>query len=340
MRNPAGSRRDRRSAVTVGQAGEAGTIAAIRSAAPSALNGDDAAVLDVYAPNSRHVCTTDILVQDRHFSFRYSSPYEVGIKAITQNFADIQAMGARPTAVLMAIATPTELPLAHIHELARGINDAASPWSAELVGGDVVRSKDLVISITALGELVGPAPALTLDGAAVGDRVIASGVIGHSAAGLAILEHFGSRRAVPADDAVLSELVDWHCAPRLTPGRGSGARAAKVNSLTDNSDGLIRDAAMIAERSGVCIDFAAAAIAPDEKLLHAAERTGQDPWRWVLTGGEDHTLVGTTSQTHLPAGYRVIGSVVAVSEDAEVVDPPAVTVDGRSPRYRDGWESL
>ena len=94
-----------REQLTVAQAGEARTIAAIRTAA-SSLNGDDAAVLEVTAPNSRHVCSTDILVQGRHFDFRYSLPLEVGIKAVTQSFADIQAMGARPTAVLLAIATP------------------------------------------------------------------------------------------------------------------------------------------------------------------------------------------------------------------------------------------
>ena len=96
---------------TVEQAGEAGTIAAIRSAAPSSINGDDAAVLDSTASNSRQVCSTDILVRGRHFRFRYSSPFEVGVKAVSQNFADIQAMGGRPTALLLAIATPGDMEL-------------------------------------------------------------------------------------------------------------------------------------------------------------------------------------------------------------------------------------
>lgn len=322
---------------TVEEAGEAGIIAAIRSAAPSSLNGDDAAVLEATASNARQVCTTDILVRDRHFSFDYSTPFEVGVKAVSQNFADIQAMGARPTALLLGIATPGDIPLDTVAELARGINDAAAPWGAELVGGDVVKSKDLVLSLTALGELGGPAPALTLDGAGVGHRVIASGPIGYSAAGLDVLLHFGSRKAVPQDDAILQELVEWHCAPRLTVGRGATARAAGASSMTDNSDGLVADLSVIAQRSGVCIDLDRLAISPDAKLLHAAERTGIDPWKWVLTGGEDHTLVGTTD-ARLPATYRPIGMVRTLN-DADM-NAPFVTVDGVRPAYTTGWESL
>ena len=322
---------------TVEQAGEAGTIAAIRSAAPSSINGDDAAVLDSTASNSRQVCSTDILVRGRHFRFRYSSPFEVGVKAVSQNFADIQAMGGRPTALLLAIATPGDMELETISELARGIHSAAAPFGAELVGGDVVRSKDLVISLTALGELGGPAAALTLDGAGVGHQVIATGPIGYSAAGLCILEHFGSRKSVPQDDHILQKLVSWHCAPELEPGRGTVARAAGASSMTDNSDGLVADLSVIAQRSGVSIDLNPEALAPDEMLLHATERTGVDPWKWVLTGGEDHTLVGTTD-SRLPANYRPIGMVRRLADD----DPNAafVTVGGEKPAYTKGWQSL
>ena len=331
-----------RTSLTVAEAGEAATIAAIRNAAPSSLNGDDAAVLEPAGTNSRHVCSTDILVQGRHFTFDYSTPWEVGVKAVTQNFADIQAMGARPTAILMAIATPGDLPLQTVADIARGIDEAASPWAAELVGGDVVTSKDLVISITAMGELSGPAAALTLDGAGVGQRIIASGPIGYSAAGLAILRHYGSRKAIPADDPILNELADWHCAPRLQPGRGSVARATGASAMTDNSDGLIVDLCAIAERSGVCLDLDGAALVPDEKLRHAAQMTGKNPLEWIYTGGEDHTLLGTTD-ARMPSGYRRIGTVRSLSE--EVGEDPAggldyVLVDGGRPPFTKGWQSV
>lgn len=323
---------------TVREAGEWATIEAIRQAAPSALNGDDAAVFDTSATNSRHVCATDILVHGRHFMDKFSTAREVGIKAVTQNFADIEAMGARPTAVLLAIATPADTKVSWIAELAEGINSGTEPWAAELVGGDVVLADDVVISVTALGELAGPAPALTIDGAGIGQRVIAYGPIGYSAAGLAILRHFGSRQAVPEQHAILQELVTWHCAPRLTVGRGTVARATGASSLTDNSDGLIKDLGHLARRSEVRIDVNSEAIAPDEKLVHAADVLNKDPWEWVLTGGEDHTLIGTTD-ARIPAGFEAIGSV-----RSKITDGPdtecLVTIDGERPAYVSGWELL
>ena len=77
---------------TLGELGEREVIALIRAQAPSALNGDDAAVLTQAAPNSRVVASTDMLVQGRHFTAETTTPYLLGRKAALQNFADIEAM--------------------------------------------------------------------------------------------------------------------------------------------------------------------------------------------------------------------------------------------------------
>lgn len=268
-----------------------------------------------------------MLVEGRHFDFNFSSPFEVGVKAVTQNFADIHAMGARPTGLLFAVATPPDLPLEVLVGIAEGMAS-----EAEIVGGDVVRAQQLVLSVTALGELAGPAPALRLNRAAPGQRVVAAGPIGHSAAGLAVLQHFGSRAAVPEDDAVLQELVQWHCAPTLVVGRGPAARATGATAMTDNSDGLVRDLTAIARASGVRLELEAVQLAPDEPLLHAAEVVGADPWEWVLSGGEDHTLLATTA-ARVPAGFREIGVVGGKGKGEVFVDGEVASPEG-------GWESL
>lgn len=324
--------------LTVAQAGEAATIAAIREAAPSEINGDDAAVLNPAPPNSRHVATTDALVEGVHFRFDWSTPFEVGAKAVTQNFADIQAMGGRPTAVLMTLALPGDCELDVVQDIARGVGVTAAPWAAELVGGDVVTSERLVISVSAIGVLAGPDPAMAIDAAVDGHTVISSGVIGHSAAGEAVLRYFGSRDAVP-DDAVLQDLVRRHCAPELIVGRGSVARAAGVSAMTDNSDGLLRDLTTLADRSGVAIDLDGAALTPDAQLYYAADVLDADPWEWVLTGGEDHTLLGATAE-EIPAGYISVGTVHPRRPDTGSASSPTVTVDGRRPVYVGGWDSV
>lgn len=309
---------------TIGEVGEAEVIKAIVAAAPSAINGDDAAVLVGSAPNSRVVASTDMLVQGRHFTPQFSTPQMVGKKAVVQNFADIEAMGATPIAVLLAVAAPPETPLDVVSQLAEGVGEMTETWSCELVGGDVTSGKELVVSVTALGSLGGNLDALRLDRARPGQRVVAHGRIGYSAAGLALLR---SGKPVPEEFEV---LVEAHQVPELTPGRGVVARAAGATAMTDNSDGLIHDLTTMAAKSQVCIDLAANALTPDHLLARAGHYLGIDPWEWVLTGGEDHTLIGTCDRS-APVGFRSIGTVTRGN---------GVRIDGHEPLYAAGWESF
>ncbi|ALC05712.1 Thiamine-monophosphate kinase [Corynebacterium deserti GIMN1.010] len=314
---------------TVGDVGEFEVIRIITDQAGSSLNGDDAAVLRPASPNSRAVVTTDMLVAGRHFQLDWSTPEEIGQKAVVQNFADIEAMGARPVAVLLAISAPPHTPVEFIRGLAKGMNDRLEEYSAELVGGDITSGDALVVSVTAIGQLGGSLPELTLGRARPGQQVVAHGKIGYSAAGLALLQHFG-RDGVPAH---LRELVEAHCAPRLTPGRGMVARAAGATAMTDNSDGLIVDLSQMAKKSGVRLDIDSSSIAPDELLSHAASVLGTDAWQWILSGGEDHTLLSTTFGD-APSGFRTIGRVTKSRAD------DLVTVDKKTPAFSDGWRSF
>ena len=313
---------------TLEQAGERHVIHEIVAAAPSALNGDDAAVLYPAAPNSRTVASTDMMVEGRHFRRDWSTAAEVGQKAIVRNFADIEAMGARPTAALLAIAAPGDTPVDFLRGIAQGIAERCSVYNAELVGGDLTKSDSFVITVTAIGSLGGSGAPLTLDKARAGQTLVAHGKIGYSAAGLALLERFG--RALPQELEDLWPLVDAHCAPTLTPGRGVIARATGSTAMTDNSDGLVRDMGLMAQRSAVHIDLDPAAIAPDALLASAGAVLDVDPWKWVLAGGEDHTLVATTDKA-APSGFREIGQVLRGT---------GVTVGGETPRFTAGWESF
>lgn len=311
---------------TLGEVGEHRAIEEIIAAAPSSRNGDDAAVLSHASPNSRAVATTDMLVEGRHFKVGWSTPEEVGRKAIVQNFADVEAMGARPLAALLAISAPPHTPVAYIRGMASGIADRAREYSAELVGGDLTAGEELVLSVTAIGSLGGSLPELTLNRARPNQRIVAHGRLGWSAAGLALLERFG-REGVPEE---FTQLVEAHCTPRLNPGRGVIARATGATAMTDNSDGLVVDLNTMARRSGVGIDLFSSDILPDELLVRAARLLDADPWEWVLAGGEDHTLLAATAGDP-PSGFRTIGRVTRGDR---------VTVDGLEPAYGYGWVSF
>ena len=112
--------------------------------------GDDAAV--VAASDGRVVVSTDMLVESRHFRLDWSTPHDVGRKAIAQNAADIEAMGATAIGFVVAFGAPADTPATTVDELADGMWEEARRVGADIVGGDLVSSPQWVVSVTALGD--------------------------------------------------------------------------------------------------------------------------------------------------------------------------------------------
>jgi thiamine-monophosphate kinase len=282
--------------------------------------GDDAAV--VAAPDGRVVVSTDMLVEGRHFRLDWSTPDDVGRKAIAQNAADIEAMGARPTAFVVGFGAPAGTSAAAASELFDGMWAEASRFGAGIAGGDLVAAPQWVVSVTVLGDLSGR-PAVLLTGARPGDTVAVVGYLGRSAAGYSLWD-----KGIGEFD----ELRRQHLVPEVPYGEGLAAAAAGATALTDISDGLLADLGHMARASGVTIDLSSALLADDVAALSAAaERVGADSRDWVLGGGEDHALVATFGGA-LPPGWRAIGTVA----EGEVT----VTVDGASWHGVRGWESF
>jgi thiamine-monophosphate kinase len=289
---------------TARDVGELGLIAAVTSRLTTSDAvllgpGDDAAVLSF--PSGRVVATKDLLVEGVHFRRDWSSGYDTGRKAAAANLADVSAMGGTATALLIGLAAPADLGQDWVLELADGLRDEAALVGAVIVGGDTVRSDQVMVSVTALGALQGEP--VTRAGARPGDLVVVAGRLGWSAAGLRQLEQ-GQREG---------PLVEAHRRPAPPYAMGPLLAAAGATSMCDTSDGLGTDLGRVAVASGVRIELDSSALRDD----------AVEP-RDVLAGGEDHALVATIATA--PDGCRVIGRVVA---------GVGVVVDGRP--LPDGW---
>lgn len=299
-----------------------GRLTAQRTQPPEVVvgPGDDAALLT--AADGRVVVSTDMLVEGRHFRRDWSTPHDVGRKAIAQNAADIEAMGARPYAFVVGFGAPVDTAAADAQALSDGMWSEATRFGAGIVGGDLVAAPQWVVSVTVLGDLGGRPPVL-LSGAQPGDTVAVVGDLGWSAAGYAMY-HNGIHE--------FDELRRRHLVPYVHYGQGAAAAAAGATAMTDVSDGLVADLGHIADASGVVVELSMAALDADvATLTPAAAMIGGDARGWVLGGGEDHVLVGTFSGA-LPAGWRAIGTVLP--------GEPRVTVDGASWHGAGGWESF
>jgi thiamine-monophosphate kinase len=318
----------------------AATRGVLRDAAPVGP-GDDAAV--VAAPSGSVVATTDTMVRGCDWHDEWSSARDVGRKVVAQNLADVAAMGAVPTALLVALMADPDTGVDWCVELADGIAQAAAEAGAEVVGGDVSAAGPgvVVVAVTALGDLRGRRPVLR-SGARPGDVVAVCGSLGLSGGGLALLE--AGAGAAPSHgvgsvrDRAVSGLVAYHRAPHPPWGAGPAASAAHVDALVDVSDGLVTDVGRVAAASGVAIDLFGRVLRErfaDGPLTIALGE--EEAYRQVLTGGEEHSLVGCfppdvdIASIAGPA-WVVIGSVAAVGDEG-----PRVTVDGEVPDAR-GWD--
>ncbi|HEX6355518.1 thiamine-phosphate kinase [Actinophytocola sp.] len=308
---------------TVADVGEFGLIhrvtAGRRQPATTLIGpGDDAAL--VAAADGRVVASTDVLVENVHFRLDWSTPEHVGRKAIAVNMADLAAMGAVPTALLVGLACPRTTRAEVAEGLAAGMWQEAVSVGAGLVGGDVVTAKEIVISVTALGDMQGRTP-VTRGGAMPGDVVAVCGRLGWSAAGLAVLGR-GFRSPV--------QVVGAYRVPEPPYEAGPQAALAGATSMIDVSDGLLADLGHICVASNVAIDVRTDLIEVPQRLVDVGTALGADPVHWVLTGGEDHALAATfPDPAAVPPGWRTIGAVTRGS---------AVTVNGGPYEGGTGWQ--
>ncbi len=303
--------------------------------------GDDAAVLAT--PDGRVVATTDFLLEGRHFRRDWSSAADVGHKAAARSLADCAAMGAVPTALLVALAAPPGLAVSWARELTEGLAAECARVGASVIGGDTAQADRVLLAVTGLGDLAGRPPVLR-SGARPGDLVAVAGPLGHAAAGLALLQ-----AGLTEDPLVAAQL-------RPAPPYDAGPEAASLGAtaMIDVSDGLLADLGHIARASGVLIDLDSARLRPGDRLQHAAravaaavlhnplDRTSQvsrpagtDALTWVLTGGEDHALAAAFPDgTRLPPRWTVIGAVRQPAGDAG----GGVVLDGQPRAGLPGWD--
>ncbi len=266
------------------------------------------------------VVSTDLLVDGVHFRLDWATPEQIGRRAALAALADIAAMGAVPTALVVGIAAPPATAAEVIIGIGKGLHTVAAEVGAGLVGGDLTRSETLTIAVTVLGDLRGAAPVLR-SGARPGDLVALAGRVGWAAAGLAVLSRgFRSPAA----------MVGAYREPQPPLTAGPLAADLGATSMIDVSDGLLADVGHLARASGVSIDIRSTALDLNPRLVEVASALGKDPLAWVLTGGDDHALVATfPAETPLPSPWQLIGRVLPGT---------GVTVDGSAYEGETGWD--
>lgn len=266
--------------------GEAGLLQIVQRYCPAQVVGDDGAVLP--APEGQLVVSTDVLVEGVHFSDVTTPAHAVGWRAVAANLSDLAAMGSRPRALVVGLGLPGSTPVAWVEELYEGMRACCARWGAELVGGDLCRSPQRFVAITALGS-VQPGRAIERRRAQPGDWLVVTGPHGDARAGLELLLH--PEQGSSATAAQRQQLIRAHQYPRprldvlsLLEALPSPLRLAGM----DTSDGLADALVQVCQSSGVAARIAAERIPISVALRQAFPAQALE---WALYGGEDFELL-------------------------------------------------
>nr|WP_275973872.1 thiamine-phosphate kinase [Argonema galeatum] len=300
---------------------------------PPDIVGDDGAAIATQ-PGQYLVVTTDMLVDGVHFSDRTTSPQDAGWRAVAANLSDLAAMGATPLGITVGLAITGDTAVSWVEELYCGMRECLLQYNAAILGGDVVRSPVVTVSITAFGE-VSPDRIIRRSNAKVGDAIVVTGVHGASRAGLELLLH--PELGENLRNGERKSLIQAHQRPKprldvlpiLWEILHSESKIQNPKSKIevagmDSSDGLVDAIVQICTASGVGgrIERSDIPIPPAFHNWISPDKAME----WILYGGEDFELVlclpleaAKIFVERLGEGAAIVGRITS-DDDVRLVD--------------------
>ena len=278
---------------------ESSLIALIRRLA-GGLIGDDCAVYRSPGSAKDLLFTTDQLIEGIHYIKDRLPARHAGARLMGRGLSDIAAMGGVPKLAFLSLALPSRMRNTWKRGFLHGFAASARRFGVIWAGGDLSGTAGpAVAAITLVGE-VPRGSAILRSGAAPGDRLCVTGVLGQGLPGVA---------------------------PRLEVGQFL-CRRKLATSMIDLSDGLSTDLGNLTRESGVGAVVEAALIPRGKVSLDKA-----------LHHGEDYELLFTIRPgARLPAkiagvAVQEIGRIT--SGRGVILEHP----DGRRERLKPGgWE--
>lgn len=225
--------------------------------------GDDCAVVKSGASGEQVLMKIDSIVEGVHFT-RDMSAFNVGRKALARVISDFAAMGTQPTAALISLTVPKDMPSDFLKSAYRGMNRLACKYNIALAGGETTKGRDLSFTVAAIG-FSKRGNLVLRSGAFSGDLIFVTGSLGGS-----FPKHH----------------LTFH--PRVKEGIWLSQNHA--SAMMDLSDGLGKDLPRLADASHLSFQ-----IQPDK-----IPRRPKCNILQAVNDGEDYELLFTVSQRDAP----------------------------------------
>jgi len=270
--------------------------------------GDDCAVLKF--PEVAAL-TTDLFVEDVHFTRAAFSAADVGYKALAVNVSDLAGMGAKPLGFSLGLAGPPRTPAVWWEEFLDGMAGLAKSLDLPLVGGDLNACEKIVAAVTLWGQPGPNGRLLARQAGRPGDALFVVGDLGLAAVGFEVLSRQGREAVKEWPDCVTA-----HLRPRIRVEEGLALARRGVRGLMDVSDGLLRDLPrFLGPQYGAVLAIDQDALHPE--VVRYARRANQDPAPLAVTGGEDYALLGVCPRPLFTDVFTHVEGVWAIGEVTE-----------------------
>ncbi len=261
--------------------------------------GDDCAVIkkgDLYI-----LLTKDLMVENTHFILKNTPIEYIGEKLVDANVSDIIAMGGTPKYALLGIVFPKKKKIDK-ELLIKGIKKRLDKYSINLIGGDTVSGEKLTLSMTIIGETKRYIPR---DGAESGDKILISGILGYSRAGLNEFLKKGNIENKTAKSKYFHPACRYDILPVI--------KKNEIDAMIDISDGFYQDILHILKSSGKGAEINLDKFPVTEYLKDAAKKEGIELYDFILNSGEEYELITIVSEKNkrelIKNGFTEVGEI-------------------------------
>jgi len=246
--------------------------------------GDDTAVFKPSKTNYE-LFTSDMLVEDVHFTLKTITPYNLGWKSLAVNISDVASMGGIPTCATLSIGLNNKINYSWLEEFYRGIRDCALEYSVDIVGGDTVSSPhSIIINISLLGKTNKAVYRNNIKN----NYVLAStGELGNSYAGLWVLQNIEKNFS---EDELYCIEKHTKPMPRVKEGIFLSSNTQNL-SMLDSSDSLYTSMKILCEQSNLGIKIFEDNLPISKQTKAIAKKANINPIDFTIYGGEDYELI-------------------------------------------------
>ena len=277
---------------------------------PANQTSDDCASLNI--KESKILINTDLMVEETHFNDQIMCPRDIGWKAVITNYSDLISSGCvKNIGINIGLVLSCDTEWEWVDELYRGISESLKIYGGSILGGDVARGNNNIISITAFG-IQGK---LELRRYACKPREIlfTTGVHGLSKLGFLLKKNEIKNKKNLLTSELIDNALDAFCKPTINNDLINQILITKNTNdkfeigCTDSSDGFYQSILDLTHESNckAIIDY--------KKIPKNKEwPTGKEWDSYYFFGGEDYELIFSLPQKWADRLKKINNSVTEI----------------------------